>query len=113
MHFAQPLASYVEKGCHCYLASEHGESSSGIGKLFGVSANTIPKCTWKFVRAIIEGKFQPFHQVAYRGLSQEVKADFVVKGFPNCCGAIEGMHLPIELPRGENSMHSAKLVVDR
>lgn len=75
----------------------------GIGKLFGVLTSTVSKCTWKFARAM-NRKFA--HLIKWpRGDALEVvKAGFSQKGFPNCCGAIDGTHFPIELPRVENSV---------
>lgn len=80
-----------------------GDQVLGIGELLGVSASTVSKCTWKFVRAM-NSKFAHLIKWPTGDELEEVKAGFRLKGFPNCYGAIDGTHFPIEFPRGENSV---------
>lgn len=75
----------------------------GIGELFGVSASTVVKSTWKFIRAVTK-RFGNEIKWSHGQDMKSVKAGFSAKGFPNCCGTIDGTHLPVELPLGENSV---------
>lgn len=61
------------------------------------------KCTWKFIKAINKRFWQEIKWRTGDAL-EEVKAGFHLKGFPNCCGAVDGTHFPVELPRGERSV---------
>jgi hypothetical protein len=81
-----------------------GDSLLTIGELFGVSATTISRSTWKFVKAI-NGAFKDEIKWPEGDALEEVKAGFSAKHFHNCCGAIDGTHFSIELPQGELSTY--------
>lgn len=68
-----------------------------------MSASTVSKCTSKFCHGM-RRKFHHLIKWLEGDALEEVKAGFAAKGFPNCCGAIDGTHLPIELPAGESSV---------
>lgn len=73
--------------------------------MFGMSKSTISKIIWRFIQAL-KLKGGPIHLAWPVGEKmEEVKRGMEAQqGLPNCCGAIDGTHLPIELPPGQNSM---------
>lgn len=84
--------------------------------LDGLPQNT--KC-WELVSLVFQGarlsdqrgnSFERSTQQFKNGIkwhvgedTERVKVEFYAKGFPNCYGAIDGTHLPMELPLGENN----------
>lgn len=51
-----------------------------------------------------EEEILPSNPVAVKGCSQGSEGWFCKKIFSNCCGIVDGRHLPLELSRGENSV---------
>jgi hypothetical protein len=79
-----------------------GDSLFGVGELFGVSASTVSKCTWKFIKAVNRNCKDAIKWPTGRDM-EDVKAGFQAKGLYNCCGAMDATHVTIELPNGEDS----------
>lgn len=80
-----------------------GDTYLTIGELFGVSKSSAVKVTWKFISALRRRAAHVIRLSDQAGLKL-VKQGFQNRwGFPNCGGAIDGTHLPIELPHGEAS----------
>lgn len=80
-----------------------GDTFLTLGELFGVSKSSVVKVTWKFISSL---RLRAAHVIRWpdRAGLELVKQGFQERrGFPNCCGAIDGTHLPIELPYDEDS----------
>jgi hypothetical protein len=80
-----------------------GDTVAGIAELFGVSGSTVTKSTWKFIQAM-NSRFKDQVKWPEGDALEDIKAGFRAKQFHNCCGAIDGTHFPVELPRGEESI---------
>jgi hypothetical protein len=78
------------------------DSLFGVGELFGVSAPTVSKCTWKFVKDVNKIFADSIKWPTGEDM-QKVKAGFTTKKFYNCCGAMDAIHFRVELPAGEES----------
>jgi hypothetical protein len=79
------------------------DSLLSVEELFGVFVSTVSKSTWKFIQAINKAFSKEIKWPKGEAL-EEVKAGFCAQDFHNCCGAVDGTHIPVELPQGELSM---------
>lgn len=70
-----------------------GESLLSIGNRFGMNHSAISNITWKFIEALEE---RGVNHLKWPGPEEmaTIKARFEkIQGLPNCCGAIDTMHI--------------------
>ncbi|GAB4824364.1 hypothetical protein Ancab_040293 [Ancistrocladus abbreviatus] len=80
-----------------------GESLLTIGDAFGLNHSTVSQVTWRFVEAMEE---RGLHHLKWPTEAEmnEIKSKFEkIRGFPNCCGAIDITHIMMCLPLADPS----------
>jgi hypothetical protein len=78
-----------------------GDHSLIIGEMFGLSVTSVSRITWQFTQAFNKRGRRLITWPEGEDL-EIVKRGFVERwNFPNCCGALDGTHFPVELPNGE------------
>jgi hypothetical protein len=80
-----------------------GDQFLGVAELFGLSVTSVQRITQKFIKAVCEKGKRLIHWPTGDELAEVKRGFFVRWGFPNCCGAIDGTHFPIQLPHGDMS----------
>ncbi|XP_028057900.1 protein ALP1-like [Camellia sinensis] len=79
-----------------------GDSLISVADSFGTNHSTVSQVTWRFVEAIEENGL---HHLQWPSMEQEmtdVKSKFErLRGFPNCCGAIDTTHITMLLSSSE------------
>ncbi|GAB4860201.1 hypothetical protein Ancab_040427 [Ancistrocladus abbreviatus] len=80
-----------------------GESLLTIGDALGLNHSTVSQVTWRFVEAMEE---RGLHHLQWPTESEmtKIKSKFEkIRGFPNCCGAIDTTHIMMCLPLADPS----------
>lgn len=79
-----------------------GDSLIAVADSFGTNHSTVSQVTWRFVEAIEE---KGLHHLQWPSTLQEIndiKSKFEqIRGFPNCCGAIDTTHIVMVLSSSE------------
>ncbi|GAB2234072.1 hypothetical protein Droror1_Dr00003309 [Drosera rotundifolia] len=78
-----------------------GDSLLNIGDAFGVSHSAVSQVTWRFVEIMEE---RGLHHIQWPKEAEmtEIKSKFEkIRGFPNCCGAIDTTHIAMCLPMAD------------
>ncbi|KAI8014855.1 Protein ALP1-like [Camellia lanceoleosa] len=79
-----------------------GDSLISVADSFGTNHSTVSQVTWRFVEAIEENGL---HHLQWPSTEQEmtdIKSKFErLRGFPNCCGAIDTTHITMLLSSSE------------
>jgi hypothetical protein len=80
-----------------------GDNILGVAELFGLSAPTVSRITWRFVRSFCKSGRFLISWPNEDGLRRVKEGFFQRWKFPNCCGAVDGTHFQLQLPLGENT----------
>ncbi|KAJ8434291.1 hypothetical protein Cgig2_009266 [Carnegiea gigantea] len=76
-----------------------GESLMSVGESFGLHHSTVSQVTWRFVESM---ERRGLHHLRWPSSDEEmgdIKSKFEnIRGFPNCCGAIDTTHITMCLP---------------
>ncbi|KAL2899076.1 Protein ALP1-like [Bienertia sinuspersici] len=76
-----------------------GESLISVGDSFGLHHSTVSQVTWRFVESMEK---RGLHHLQWPTSDEEmtkIKSKFEkIRGFPNCCGAIDTTHITMCLP---------------
>ncbi|XP_042477403.1 protein ALP1-like [Macadamia integrifolia] len=81
-----------------------GDSLTRIGDSLGLSQSTIGQITWRFVESMEVSGLKHLKWPSTEQEMTQIKTKFKrIKGFPNCCGAIDSTHIMIRLPKAETS----------
>ncbi|KAL6204108.1 hypothetical protein ACLB2K_021377 [Fragaria x ananassa] len=81
-----------------------GESLTNVGDSFGMSQTTVSQVTWRFVEAMEERGLHHLCWPKEQGEMEEIKSKFErIRGFPNCCGAIDITHITMTVPATDDS----------
>ena len=70
-----------------------------IGHLFGVSTASVCKVRQEVCQAIVRVLLRKYIRIPTESTLSAVLSGFARKGFPQCAGAIDGCHIPIEAPQ--------------
>ena len=70
-----------------------------IGHLFGVSTSSVCKIRQEVCQTIVRVLLHRYIRIPTDGALAAVGSGFAKKGFPQCAGAINGCHIPIEAPQ--------------
>ena len=70
-----------------------------IGHLFGVSKASVCKIRKEVCHAIVKLLLAKYIRIPSNSALSSVLSGFARKGFPQCGGAIDGTHIPIEAPQ--------------
>lgn len=81
-----------------------GDSLVTIGDSFGLNHSTVSQVTWRFVESMEEKGLHHLQWPSTQDEMNSIKSKFEkIKGFPNCCGAVDVTHITISLPASEHS----------
>ena len=70
-----------------------------VGHLFGVSTASVCKIRREVCQAIVRVLLGKYIRIPMDSALSAVLSGFARKGFPQCAGAIDGCHIPIEAPQ--------------
>ncbi|KAH9624376.1 hypothetical protein KSS87_011888, partial [Heliosperma pusillum] len=76
-----------------------GDSLISIGDSFGMHHSTVSQVTWRFIECMERCGLQHLQWPTSDKELAEIKSKFEkIRGFPNCCGAIDTTHITMCLP---------------
>lgn len=76
-----------------------GESLISVGDSFGLHHSTVSQVTWRFVESMERRGLHHLQWPSSDDELAEIKSKFEkIRGFPNCCGAIDTTHITMCLP---------------
>ena len=70
-----------------------------VGHLFGVSTASVCRIRREVCQAIVKVLLRKYIHIPTDSALSAVLSGFAGKGFPQCAGAIDGCHIPIEAPQ--------------
>ncbi|CAN4105928.1 unnamed protein product [Withania somnifera] len=71
-----------------------GDSLSAIGESLVIHQSTVSQITWRFVEAMEERGLHHIHWPSNQEDVKDIKSKFEnIRGLPNCCGAVDTMHI--------------------
>lgn len=76
-----------------------GESLMSVGESFGLHHSTVSQVTWRFVESMERRGLHHLRWPSSDEETEDIKSKFEnIRGFPNCCGAIDTTHVTMCLP---------------
>lgn len=81
-----------------------GESLVSVGDSFGLHHSTVSQVTWRFVESMEKNGLRHLQWPSSDAEIGQIKSKFEkIRGFPNCCGAIDITHITMCLPVADPS----------
>ncbi|EFJ16202.1 hypothetical protein SELMODRAFT_34337, partial [Selaginella moellendorffii] len=80
-----------------------GDMWRTIGDAFGVASCIAQACLCRFRYALLEHEGLMIHWPDEEGMKEVITGFQRLRGFPNCCGAMDCTHIAIELPGSEDA----------
>jgi len=84
-----------------YLATDADYRT--IGHLYGISKASVCLIRKDVCHAIVKVLLPKYIKITAGSALTDVMSGFEKRGFPNCGGAIDGTHIPIEAPQDSPS----------